>query len=176
MNFEIIIRAILSLPKLLYLKCKYRNRIIFSPVQSFGKSTDIKIDKRGSIKIGKETVSRSGFFLRAEGGSLSIGDKCFFNTNCSITCMERITIGKGCQIANNVVIVDHDHDYRKPLGNYQTKPVIIGSHVWIGANCTILKGSQIGDGAVIGAGSVVKGKIKENTVYIQKRNDKIMDI
>ena len=35
-----------------------------------------------------------------------------FNTNCSLTAMEDITIGDRCQFANNLVIVDHDHDYR----------------------------------------------------------------
>ena len=38
-----------------------------------------------------------------------IGEKVFMNHNCSITCAEEITIGDACNIANNVVIVDHDH-------------------------------------------------------------------
>ena len=40
----------------------------------------------------------------------------------------------------------------------------IGKNVWIGANVTILKDSVIGDNCVVGAGSVVKGKYRENTV------------
>ena len=43
------------------------------------------------------------------------------------------------------------------------KPMIIGNHVWIGLGAIILRGSQIGDGAVISAGAVVMGKIKEGT-------------
>lgn len=176
MDFEVVFRVVLTLPKLFYVKLKYGRRFQFAVVQSFGRNTDIRISKNGKVQIGKETISRNGLFIRAESGILSIGDKCFFNTNCSITCMEEITIGKACQIANNVVIVDHDHDYRKPLGEYKTAPVKIGNHVWIGANCVILKGSEIGDGAVIGAGSVVKGKVKANTVYVQKRLNKEIDI
>ena len=122
--------------------------------------------ERGNRHEGKETVSRFGLFLRIEGGELSIGDKCFMNTQVSITCMDRISIGDRCQIANHVVIVDHDHDYRAGWGHYQTAPVNIGKDVWIGANVVILKGSVIGDGAVIAAGTVVRGQVKPRHLYL----------
>jgi chloramphenicol O-acetyltransferase type B len=47
---------------------------------------------------------------------------------------------------------------------YSNGDVIIGNDVWIGANSIILSGSQIGDGAIIAAGSVVTGKIKPYTI------------
>jgi acetyltransferase-like isoleucine patch superfamily enzyme len=40
-----------------------------------------------------------------------------------------------------------------------TQPIHIGNHVWIGMNVTILKGVQIGDGAIIAAGAVVTRNI-----------------
>ena len=45
----------------------------------------------------------------------------------------------------------------------EPKPMKIGDHVWIGLGTIILRGSQIGDGAVISAGSVVMGKVKAGT-------------
>ncbi|RDY31802.1 acyltransferase [Lachnotalea glycerini] len=114
-------------------------------------------------------VTRTNVTVRAEEGTLSIGDKCFLNSNVSITCLAGISIGSGCQIANNVVIVDHDHDYRKSLSSFIKEKVVIGNDVWIGANCVILKGSQIGDNCVIAAGSVVKGIVLEDSLYYQKR-------
>lgn len=176
MDFEVIIRVIITLPRLFLWKVRFGRQFRTSLVQSFGKGTDIRISKKGKIEIGKETISRNGFFLRSEGGLLLIGDKCFFNTNCSITCMNEIIIGNACQIANNVVIVDHDHDYKRPLGNFKTDAVKIGNKVWIGAGCVILKGSEIGDNAVIGAGSIVKGKVEANSVYVQKRVRVVTDI
>ncbi len=163
---ELIIRAMISLPKVFLWKCRYGGRLRMPWIQSFGKHTELHLDKKSSVSLGKETVSRFGLFLRAEGGTLSIGDKCFFNTHVSITCLERITIGDRCQVANNVVIVDQDHDYRAGWGKYQTKPVTIGNDVWIGANVVILKGSTIGDGAVIAAGSVVKGEVAPHSLYL----------
>lgn len=163
---ELAVRAGMSLPKVIGWKIRYGGRLKMPLVQAFGKHAELHIAKQAKVLIGKETVSRFGLFLRAESGSLEIGDKCFFNTHVSITCLEHISIGQRCQIANNVVIVDHDHDYRKDWGSYKTDPVRIGNDVWIGANAVILKGSVIGDGAVIAAGAVVKGTVKPHSVYL----------
>lgn len=163
---ELAVRAVLSLPKVFVWKLRYGKRLHMPWIQAFGKHAELHLDKRAKVSLGKETVSRFGLFLRAEGGALSVGDKCFFNTHVSITCLEKITIGDRCQIANNVVIVDQDHDYREGWGKYRTAPVTIGNDVWIGANAVILKGSIIGDGAVIAAGSVVRGEVKAHSLYL----------
>ena len=129
----------------------------------------MRVGKEARVSLGRETVSRGGLTIRAEQGKIVIGDKCFFNTNCSLTAMEDITIGDRCQFANNLVIVDHDHDYRAGWGHYRTAPVHIGNDVWVGANCVILKGTTIGDHCVIAAGSVVSGEVPPGTVFYQKR-------
>ena len=47
----------------------------------------------------------------------------------------------------------------------KVKPIVIGRNVWIGNNVIILKGTEIGDNSVIGAGSVVTGgKFPSNVV------------
>ena len=78
-------------------------------------------------------------------------------------------------LSPNVQIYDHDHDYvcegGIAKGKYITGPVEIGSNVWIGANCVILRGTKIGDNCVIGANSVVKGEIPANSVVYQKREN-----
>lgn len=167
---EIYIRVILSLPKVLWWKLRYLGKCRLSWIQAFGKGTGIHL-KNGRFFLGKETVTRGMTDFRVEGGTLRIGDKCFFNHNCSITCKESIEIGDRCQIANNVVIVDHDHVGAKDWGAYHVSPVKIGKEVWIGAGAVILRGSVIGDGAVIGAGSIVKGTIAPGTVFYQKREN-----
>jgi acetyltransferase-like isoleucine patch superfamily enzyme len=79
----------------------------------------------------------------------------FINTNASIGCKEQIIIGNGCAIADNVVIMDTDF-HKVLLPNYKAiKPIKIGNHVWISNGCKLFKGVSIGDGAIIGGGSVV---------------------
>ena len=169
MNMELAVRAAVTLPKELFWKIKYGSRLSMAFVQSFGKGCVLRLGKEAHVSLGRETVSRGGLTIRAEQGKITIGDKCFFNTNCSLTAMEDITIGERCQFANNLVIVDHDHDYRAGWGHYRTAPVHIGNDVWVGANCVILKGTSIGDHCVIAAGSVVSGDVPPGTVFYQKR-------
>lgn len=168
MSFEIILRCIVTLPKLIWWKLRYLSRFESGFIQSLDKGFVLRISN-GTAALGKETVARRNVSLRAEGGNIKLGDKCFLNSNVSITALDSITIGNGCQIANNVVIVDHDHDYKRSLASFISEPVTIGSNVWIGANCVILKGSIIGDNCVIAAGSIVRGEVKSDTMYYQRR-------
>jgi acetyltransferase-like isoleucine patch superfamily enzyme len=103
--------------------------------------------------------------LHTPGGVIRIGEYAFMSYNVSVTSMNRITIGNRVKIANNVVIVDHDHDYKNNNIGYKTGSVVIEDDVWIGANCVILKDTHIGHNCVIAAGSVVKGNIPARTVW-----------
>jgi acetyltransferase-like isoleucine patch superfamily enzyme len=93
----------------------------------------------------------------AAGGRLSIGAGTFINPNSYVLCAERITIGRDCAISWDVQILDFDAHEVGADGVFrsQAAPVRIGDHVWIGARATVLKGVDIGDGAIVGAGSVV---------------------
>lgn len=167
MDIELAVRAVCSLPKIIGYKLRYGKRLQTTLVHGLGKKTRFILRGSGFFSLGKELVTRENCQFRVESGSLQIGDKCFFNLNSSITCMESISIGDGCQIGNNVVMVDHNHT--KDLSGYTTKPVKIGKRVWIGANCVILPGAVIGDGAVIGAGSIVNKTVSANATYYNKR-------
>lgn len=170
--WEIYWRVLVSLPKVLWLKLKYAGKCSMPLIQAFGHHTEVKI-KDGTARFGKEQITRGNAVFRVEGGELTIGDKCFFNQNVSITCKKKILIGDRCQIANNVVIVDHDHAGSENWGSYVETPVVIGNDVWIGANVVIMRGTTIGDKAVIGAGSIVKGDVPEGKVFYQKRETMI---
>ena len=124
----------------------------------------IRILKNGKVNIGKRLKTRGADNLLVDHGELTIGDYCFFNYNVSITCVDSIYIGNHVQIANNVVIVDHDHDYKNMNKGLISKEVYIEDNVWIGANSVVLKGVHIGSGAVIAAGSIVNKDVPPRCV------------
>jgi len=101
----------------------------------------------------------------APGARVVIGDRAGLS-NCVISCSERIVIGPDSMLGAECLVIDSDF-HGLPLGQgkaARTAPVEIGHHVFIGARSIILKGVRIGDGAVIGAGSVVCSDIPAGCV------------
>lgn len=81
-----------------------------------------------------------------------------------------VTIGNDVMMGAECWIYTQNHEYRytdRPMrlqGPQPENPVIIGNDVWIGGRVTILPGVHIGNGVVIGAGSVVTKDIPDNSV------------
>ncbi len=94
--------------------------------------------------------------------------------------MEHILIKAGVEFGPNVLIYDHDHDFRAFGGlkekKYVCERVEIGQNCWIGANSVILKGTILGDNCVVGAGSVIKGTFKDDSLIYQKRTTTVINI
>lgn len=81
-----------------------------------------------------------------------------------------VSIGSDTVIAAQCYIIDMDHGIRKgekicQQSNVVDK-VIIGSDCWLAANVTVLRGSRIGDGAVVGAKSLVKNVVEADSVVV----------
>lgn len=64
---------------------------------------------------------------------------------------EKISVGRNTVIGYNTTILAHEYLIKE----YRLGEVKIGSEVMIGANCTILPGVEIGDGAIVSAGTLV---------------------
>jgi acetyltransferase-like isoleucine patch superfamily enzyme len=77
-----------------------------------------------------------------------------------------ISIGAQSTLGPNVTILAHDAAPKLRTGYSAIARVHIGARVFVGANVTILPGSTIGDDAIVGAGSVVRGDIEAATVVI----------
>lgn len=96
-----------------------------------------------------------------KGARLELGSG-YINHNLNLSCFEKVTIGHGVVISENVTVRDSDdHEIigsTKPM----TMPIVIGDHVWIGMNVTILKGVKIDNGAIVAAGAVVTKDVPEH--------------
>ena len=90
----------------------------------------------------------------------------------TICAAKKVILGKSVLLGANVTIMDTDFHNINPENRrhnndqkqIENKEVIIEDNVFIGANSIILKGAHIGKNSVIGAGSVVTGKIPENAI------------
>ena len=137
----------------------------------FTKAT-LRVTNNGSIEMGNVLLN-DNTFLCSSGGKIFIEDKVSINRNSVIVCKDCIKIGEGTSIGPNVCIYDHDHKIDKSgfyKNEFKTAPIEIGKNVWIAANCTILKGTIIGDNSIIGAGCVVSGNIPKNTLVKSNRD------
>lgn len=103
-------------------------------------------------------------------GKLKLGDYVFVGFGTYFGLHESITIGNNVLIAAQTYIasVTHNYESKKTLIQQQgvkKAPVNIGNDVWIGCKSVIMPGVSIGDGAVVGAGSVVTKNIPVYEVW-----------
>ena len=104
-----------------------------------------------------------------EGISIEIGDGTFIGHGCEFNTTSKVTVGQHCLIAAGTRFIDHDHGM-DPGSRMIDQPethakIVVGSDVWIGANCIVLKGVTIGDGAVLAAGAVLTTSVPPYAVY-----------
>jgi acetyltransferase-like isoleucine patch superfamily enzyme/acyl carrier protein len=123
----------------------------------------------GKMRIGQRfhlsSVAAPSHLLSGPMGSLEIGDDVSIGHGAAVAAMGRVTIGSGTRIAPFVIVMDNDfHVAGDRSTEARSEPITFGARVRIGSHVTVLRGSEIGDGAIVAAGSVVAGKIREGAV------------
>lgn len=99
------------------------------------------------------------------GKNIIVGKNVFINACCKFQDQGGIIIEDGCLFGHNVTIATLNHEFNpQHRASIMPNSVIIGKHVWIGSDCTILPGVEIGGGAIIAAGSVVTKNVPQNTI------------
>ena len=135
-----------------------------------------------SISIGAGTHVNAALEVQRNGGSISVGKRCYLGDNTRIWAAQSIEIGDDVMVAHNSNVFDnntHPTDVDERMldksailtsggrGDFPTlgsSPVKICDKAWIGCNCCIMKGVTIGEGAIVGAGSVVTKDVPAYTV------------
>jgi acetyltransferase-like isoleucine patch superfamily enzyme len=137
---------------------------------------------RERISLGARVVCRGILRREAFGdGTISIGDDVYVGDDCIVSCAASVEIGAGTLLGHGVQIFDNNSH---PLGpeeraadwaairgeggraEIEAAPILIGARAWIGFGAFLLKGVTIGDGAIVGAGSVVTGDVAPGAVVV----------
>lgn len=155
------------------MKIVYPLRIKGSMLQRLSPTSSIYLLGNSKLTIGKWLRLHGGSKIRVVGnGQLTFGDNIKVNYNCMFVCMGKMTIEEGVEFGPNVLVYDHDHDFRTEgglkEGKYNIGEVFIGKDAWIGAGVIILRGVKIGSNSVIAAGSIVSKDVTENSIYYNK--------
>jgi len=115
----------------------------------------VKVYPSKFISIGKSTFLGRGVVISTSNSGQS-----------------RISIGCDVMFAQDVMVIGGNHNIQlghtpmNKLGEGKQGPISIGNDVWLGARSIILTGVTIGDGAVIGAGSVVTKSVPANAIAV----------
>ena len=137
--------------------------------------------QRNAIRVGAHTHLKGELLTFAHGGEIAIGEYCYVGEQSHIWSASHIRIGDRVLISHNVSIFDslthpvsavqrHQH-YRQIITSghpsridLKEAPVCIGNDAWIGCLAIILRGVTIGEGAIVGAGSVVSQDVPPFTI------------
>ena len=156
-------------------KGKNNTIIIHEPCVRFRKTT---IDCFGGSTIvfkSSKTKLKHMLIGVTNGNKLEIGHNLLPNVNCKIRVYREsglnVKIGDDCMMGPNVDIAASDahciYDMNTKKVLNKGKDIIIGNHVWLTSNVTVLKGTTIADNCIIGINSVVsKDCEKENGLYV----------
>ena len=160
-----------SVLKVIHYKLRYGKALRWEKAFFCERVADIKI-LSGNLTIGKGMRMNPGSYIAVlNNGNVLIENNVSINRNTMIVCHDSITIKEHCSIGPNVMIYDHDHCFNAEgiQKGYRTAPVVINKNCWIGGNVVILRGTTIGEGCVIGAGSVVSGNIPAHSLVTSNR-------
>lgn len=139
-------------------------------LKALNDSREDRPEERESILKALLPHAGSGLWLQPPffcdyGSNITIGDNVFFNFNCVILDVTRVTIGSRTLFGPNVQVyaAAHPVDFKERASGLEYgKPVSIGEDGWIGGSAIICPGVNIGNRSVIGAGSVVTKDIPED--------------
>ena len=141
------------------------------------------------ITIGDDCMLSCNFIFESSKGEIEIGDRVFINGGTNIISRYKIKFGNDITVAWGCTFYDHNShslDWKerrndmvqqfkdfKESGDFiknknwngvKTRPITIEDKVWIGFDCTILNGVTIGEGAIVGAKSVVREDVEPWTI------------
>ena len=135
---------------------------------SFGVAPEVREEiLRGLVGSMGRSVHFEPTFRCEFGYNIHIGDNFYANFDCILSDAGGITIGDNVLLGPRVGAYTSNHaidPIERAAGACFSRPIVIGSNVWIGGDVTINPGVTIGAGSIVGSGSVVTRDVPENVI------------
>ena len=150
-------------------KVRLGRRLKLDGLAFIGPGCQLEVGKNAVLELGRWSWIGHGCKIRCHEGTVSLGPKSVMGQECTISAFQHVSIGRECVIADRAMLIDFDHgvvDVEKPIrlqGIYK-RDVRVGHNVWIGYGACVLRGTTIGDNAIIGSNSVVTHDVPANAV------------
>jgi acetyltransferase-like isoleucine patch superfamily enzyme len=152
-----------------WLKLRWRGRLQTDGLCFIGPGVKFEIGPDAVVRLGRWSWIGHGSKIRAHEGEVSIGAKTVMGQECTISAFQHVSIGRECIVADRVMLIDFDHgvvEQERPIrlqGIYK-RDVAVGHNCWIGYGACILRGTTIGDNAIVGTSTVVTKDVPANAV------------
>lgn len=122
-----------------------------------------------NVSIGKNTTIECSGSMKELGKGFKVGNNVGLGTHGFFGCAGGIEIGNDVIFGNYVSLHSENHNYSDNvipirLQGVNRKGIKIGNDCWIGAKTTFLDGAEIGNGCIVAAGAVVRGKFPDNSI------------
>ena len=128
-----------------------------------------RINRKLACKLRFIDEGGGGFVISGDPSKFYIDETSYIKPGSFVQCIGGVKIGKYCHLSRAVTIFSTTHDYdNRPKIPYDevvtAKPVVIKDFVWVGSHVIILGGVTIGEGAIIGAGSIVTKDVPDYAI------------
>lgn len=172
------------------------NRVVYGVANIYKSRVNLGLGEHNSVHIGDNTdLHNSRILIKGDNNKIEIGDNSFINglsitiegdnnrlvignevfilddTRFYVVDGSVLTVGDNCMFSDRIDIRTTDNHAILDLNSgkrvNREENVIIGDHVWIGHSVTVLKGSEIAEGCIVGSASVITKKHRvPNTVIV----------
>ena len=96
---------------------------------------------------------------------LSVGDYSWIGEYVWIDNLDLVQVGSSVCLSQGTLILSGNHDYNSALFDLKLKPIEIGDGAWVGAKSVVTQGVKIGSHAVLAVGSVASSDLEEFGIY-----------
>lgn len=149
---SLVLKGSLEIGRSVYKNTKTETRIRMQPGAKFNLDGDWSLGYGGNIEI-------------FSTGELTVKRGPWTNINFCVICQNKILLDEWAMIGRDVTIRDNNGGHDVGIYGYKNSlPVKIGKHVWLTSGVTVMAGVRIGDGAIVGANSVVLSSLPAHCV------------